>query len=241
MAAGKLKNFPFSLFLLFLFPNLVLAQIPEEKSATAPASAVEVSVENRGIPKPPPEPGTADEAYQRKISALEGRVNELKEKIFRSKARLANLKGTVLSTSIAGAEALIVHRNEMGSSFRLEKAIYSLDGHPIRSLIDEEGDLAGKEEIEIFSGPIQPGNHTISVVMTYRGNGFGIFSYLRGYLFNLRSSHTFHADEGKLIQVKVVGYEKGGIATDLKDRPDIRFEDQLSDSRQTPVSGRGSK
>jgi len=68
--------------------------------------------------------------------------------------------------------------------------------------------------------------------MTYRGNGFGIFSYLRGYVFNLRSSHTFHAEEGKQVRVRVVGYEKGGITTDLKDRPDIRFEDQLSDSRR---------
>jgi hypothetical protein len=181
-----------------------------------------------------PAPGDelgGDQAYKVKITELETRVNELKEKIFQSKTRLAILKESVLSSSIAGAEAQILHRNEMGSSFRLEKVSYSLDGTPVRSLVDQDGDLDGKEEIEILNGPIVPGNHTVSVVMTYRGNGFGIFSYLKGYVFNLRSSHTFRADEGKLVQVKVIGYEKGGITTDLKDRPDIRFEDRLSDVR----------
>ena len=174
---------------------------------------------------------TGDQAYKLKITELETRVNELKERIFRSKTRLAILKESVLASSIAGAEAQILHRNEMGSSFRLEKVSYSLDGTPIRSLVDQDGDLDGKEEIEILNGPIVPGNHTLSVVMTYRGNGFGIFSYLKGYVFNLRSSHTFRADEGKLVEVKAIGYEKGGITTDLKDRPDIRFEDRLSDVR----------
>ncbi|MCB9537835.1 MAG: dihydrolipoamide acetyltransferase [Myxococcales bacterium] len=156
-------------------------------------------------------------------------MNELKERIFRTKTRLAILKETVLSSSIAGSEARLVHRNEMGSSFRLEKVTYSLDGTPIFSKVDKDGDLDGREEIEIFNGPIVPGNHTVSVVMVYRGNGYGIFSYLRGYVFTLRSSNTFHAEEGKQIELVIVGYEKGGITTDLKDRPDIRFDSRLND------------
>ncbi len=203
----------------------------EAKPAPPPADPnTRVEVKKTDADKPTPTPGTGEETYRLKISELEGRVNDLKEKIFRSKTRLAILKETVLSSSIAGAEAAIIHRNEMGSSFRLEKASYSLDGQPMETLSEEKE--VKQEEIEIFNGPITPGNHTVSVVMTYRGNGFGIFSYLRGYVFNLRSSHTFHAEEGKLVRVRVVGYEKGGITTDLKDRPDIRFEDQLADSRR---------
>ena len=169
-----------------------------------------------------------DDAYRIKINQLQGRVNSLKEKIFRTKTRLAILKENLLSTSIAGAEARLMHRNEMGSSFNLEKVIYSLDGTPIYSKVDDDGDLDDAKKLQIFDGPIVPGNHTLSVVMVYRGNGFGIFSYLRGYVFTLRNSHTFHAEEGKRIQVSVVGYEKGGMTTDLKDRPDIRFENKLT-------------
>ncbi|MGK0357910.1 MAG: hypothetical protein ACI9U2_000193 [Bradymonadia bacterium] len=184
---------------------------------------------------------TGERAYQLKVTELESRVNTLKEKIFRSKTRLAILKESVLSSSIAGAEARLLHRNEMGSSFKLEKVSYSLDGTPVRSLVDRDGDLDDKEELEILSGPIVPGNHTISVVMTYRGNGYGIFSYLKGYVFTLRSSHTFRAEEGKFVQVKAIGYEKGGVTTDLKDRPDIRFEDRLTDTRNVAADPGGDE
>jgi hypothetical protein len=177
-------------------------------------------------------PASGDDAYRLKVQELETRVNELKEKIFRSKSRLAILKETVLASSIAGSEAQIVHRNEMGSSFRLEKVSYSLDGSQIFSRAESDAKLDEQEEIEIFNGPIVPGNHLVAVVMVYRGNGYGIFSYLNGYVFTLRSSYTFRAEEGKLARLKIVGFEKGGMTTDLKDRPAIRFDTELVDVKR---------
>ncbi|MEZ4467160.1 MAG: dihydrolipoamide acetyltransferase [bacterium] len=246
-----MRRFPLLFWLLLLCAPVAVAA-PDggdadeaEVEADAPdepaAAGDEAGGDEAGAEASPADALTGDQAYKLKITELETRVNELKERIFRSKTRLAILKESVLASSIAGAEAQILHRNEMGSSFRLEKVAYSLDGTPIRSLVDQDGDLDGKEEIEILNGPIVPGNHTLSVVMTYRGNGFGIFSYLKGYVFNLRSSHTFRADEGKLVQVKAIGYEKGGITTDLKDRPDIRFEDRLSDVRTAAAAADGER
>lgn len=192
--------------------------------AAAKGTGTEVQAEKVGAPsaKPPENAG-----YRLKIRNLEEKVNELKEKIFRSKARLLLLKETVLHGRISGSKALLVHRNEMGSSFRLEQVLYSLDGAPIYQKLDEDGDLDEKEEFEFFNGAIVPGNHNLSVFMVYRGHGYGIFSYLQGYVFRIRSSFAFNAEEGKIVRIKVVGYEKGGITTDLKDRPDVRFEMEL--------------
>jgi hypothetical protein len=225
-----------------LWAGLAMAQPADPAADSAPSrapasSGTEVSVTQVGDEPEPTAPGSGAEAYDQKITALERRVNDLKEKVFRSKTRLAILKESVLSSTIAGAEAQIVHRNEMGGGFRLEKVAYSLDGTPIRTLVDKEGDLDGREEIEILSGPIVPGNHTLTVSMVYRGNGYGIFTYLRGYVFNLRSSHTFRAEEGRLVRVKAIGYEKGGIATDLKDRPDIKFESTFADAMHGAKTG----
>lgn len=227
--------------ILIFFTASAFAQVPAE--APAPAATpgqstpaqTQVKVDKKAQ-KPAASANSGDDAYRIKITDLQGRVNELKEKIFRTKTRLAILKESILSTTIAGSEARVVHKNEMGASFNLEKIIYSMDGSPVYSKADAEY-LSEQKELKIFDGPIVPGNHTVSVVMVYRGNGFGIFSYLRGYVFTLRSSHTFHAEEGKRIQVKVVGYEKGGISTDLKDRPDIRFENVLSN----PSRGAGDR
>ena len=230
---------------LLVIPAMARGQVPPATSASAPASAAApASVPTDGaaqveVQKPqdataPVTVDSGDAAYKNKIRELETRVNELKEKIFRSKSRLAILKETVLASSIAGSEAQIVHRNEMGSSFVLEKASYSLDGAQVFSRADSEGKLDGQEEIEIFSGPIVPGNHLVAVVMVYRGNGYGIFSYLNGYVFTLRSSYSFRAEEGKITKLKVVGFEKGGMTTDLKDRPAIRFDPEVRDVTRDP-------
>lgn len=163
-----------------------------------------------------------------RLRDLERRVNELKEQIFRSKARLNLLKETVLHGVIAGSRAVITHRNEMGSMYTPIRYVYSLDGTEIFSRSDDSGKLGGQKEIEVFNGSISPGNHTLSVTMVYQGNGYGLFSYLKGYKFTAKSSHTFSATEGKQLQLKVVGFEKGNpVTTDPKDRPAVDFRETI--------------
>jgi hypothetical protein len=90
--------------------------------------------------------------------------------------------------------------------------------------VDVDGDLEKRDEFEIFNGRIVPGNHQLSVQLNYRGSGFGFFSYLEGYRFKVQSAYTFTAEAGKVTTVKVVGFEKGGITAELKDRPAIRYD-----------------
>jgi len=173
----------------------------------------------------PAAPQSAADKSELQVRALEERVSDLKEKIFRTKARLQSLQEMVIGGDITtGAKAILVHRNEMGSSFYLESASYALDGAPIFTKVDVEGDLEKREEFEIFNGRVSPGEHQISVQLVYRGHGYGIFSYLEGYKFRVQSSNTFTAEAGKVISIRVVGFEKGGITAELKDRPAIRYD-----------------
>lgn len=199
--------------------------------------------------KPPPSAEPANDSagaaeptagsYQVQLKGLEQRVNELKERIFRSKARLNLLKETVLHGVIAGSRSIIIHKNEMGSSFRLIKLVYAVDGAQIYAKADDSGALDEKREFEIFNGSIVPGNHTISVQMIFRGHGYGIFSYLKGYKFTVRSSHTFTAGEGRQTAITVRAYEKGNITTELKDRPAIKFDVNLFSGGGAPPAGGG--
>jgi hypothetical protein len=112
----------------------------------------------------------------------------------------------------------------MGSTYNLIKLVYALDGAEIYAKSDDSGHLGDTKEFEIFNGSIVPGNHTLTVMMIYQGNGYGVFSYIKGYKFTVRGSHTFTAAEGKQTQLKVVGFEKGNpITTDPKDRPAVDF------------------
>jgi uncharacterized small protein (DUF1192 family) len=201
-------------------------------------------------PPPPPEPVkaakpavAAEEGNELKVRTLEERVSDLKEKIFRTKARLMNLQEMVIGGDITtGAKAVLVHRNEMGSSFYLESVSYALDGAPIYTKVDVDGDLEKREEFEIFSGRVVPGSHQLAVQLVYRGHGFGVFSYTEGYKFKVQSSYTFNAEPGKVNTVKVVGFEKGGLTAELKDRPAVRYDvDVQREAPQgAPRSERGS-
>ena len=232
--------------LLLLLPALVASQAraadappppPSVAAAGAPAAAPPAGAPAPGgasaaaapstTGAPPADPaaatggGTDSGAYTVRLRSLEKNVNELKEQIFRTKARLNLLKETVLGGVIGASRALIRHKNEMGSSFRLVKAAFALDGVQIAA--KSEGNLADLQEFDVYNGAIQPGSHTLSVALTYQGNGFGVFSYLKGYKFNVKSSHTFVAGESKSTNITVVGYEKGNITTQLSDKPAIDF------------------
>jgi hypothetical protein len=159
----------------------------------------------------------------------------VKEKVYRAKARLLLLQETVIGGDLSkGARATIIHKNDMGGQFALESVAYALDGTPVFSRADANGDLANQKEIEVFSGRVLPGNHQVTVRMTYRGRGFGVFSYLEGYQFKLQSNQTFTVEPGKLTTLKVVGYEKGGLTADLKDRPSIRYDVTASTEGDPP-------
>lgn len=228
---------------LFLVAQ-AFAQAPDASTEAAPAAlaapapavpavadAVSEPVGPVVIAEPPPDD------FNLKVKTLEEQVNDLKEKIFRTKARLLLLQETVIGGDItSGAKAVLLHRNEMGSSFVLESVAYALDSAPIFTKVDTGGDLDDKEEFEIFNGRIVPGNHQISVKLTYRGHGGPLFSYLDGYKFKVQSSYTFNAEAGKVTGVKIVGYEKGGMTTDLKDRPAVRYDVEVTrDSVKRPA------
>ena len=165
-----------------------------------------------------------------RLRSLEKNVNELKEQIFRTKARLNLLKETVLGGVIGASRAVIHHKNEMGSSFRLIKAAFALDGVQIAA--KSEGGLADMQEFDVYNGAIQPGSHTLSVVLLYQGNGFGVFSYLKGYKFTAKSSQSFVAAESKTTSITVVGYEKGNLTTQLADKPAVDFRINVTGSSE---------
>jgi len=198
-------------------------------AASAPATSSSAVTAVKPSPSEAALPVTSDEAFQTRVKTLEEKVVDLKEKIYRTKARLLLLQETVLGGDLSsGARAVLVHKNDMGGSFGLESVAYALDGAPILTRTDKDGDLAKRPEFEIFNGRIVPGQHQVAVRLVYRGRGFGVFSYLEGYKFTVSSSYTFTAEPGKVTTVKVVGYEKGGLTTELKDRPAVRYDVEVN-------------
>jgi hypothetical protein len=157
-------------------------------------------------------------------------VDELKEQIRRSHTRLSLLSDTILSGGVGGAHAEIVFKNELSNAFRLTGATFVLDGAVHYNKQDDSGALSDQTEIPIYSGAIPPGDHTLQVVLKLRGHGYGVFSYLRGYKFNVPATHSFTVTEGKAVRLEAIVWEKGDVTTPLEERPAIRWEQKLSNS-----------
>ncbi len=162
--------------------------------------------------------------YGDRLDGIEAEVSALKDKIFRSKARLAVLRDTVMVGVAAGSRVVLAHRNLMGVGFRLVRIVYTLDGAQIFARVDDSGALDAEDELLIFDGVLPPGPHEIRVELTYQGQGYGVFSYLRGYTFKSAHPHSFVVSEGGQFKLVSKGFERGNFTTEMKDRPAVEFQ-----------------
>ena len=192
---------------------LVAGLVPERKAAAAPPDA-----------KPAPLDAPT---YAVHLRDLDNRIEELTEQIRRSRARLALLSATIFSTGDAGARATVKFENELSKAFRVTRVLVVLDGAVQYQKADTTGELADQREIPIFSGSIPAGDHTLQMLVNLQGDGFGVFSYLRGYKFEVRSTHSFTVVEGKTMNLSVVAFEKGDSTTPLEQRPTVRYGERL--------------
>jgi hypothetical protein len=165
--------------------------------------------------------------YAVRLRDLEQRIDELKEQIRRSHTRLSLLSDTILNGGGAGSRAIIKFSNELSSAFKVTRVLVVLDGAVQYNKTDQSGALAEQTEIPIFNGSVPPGDHVLQVLVNLQGHGYGMFSYMRGYRFEVRSSHSFTAVEGKTVNLQALAYEKGGVTTRLEDRPAIRYVEKV--------------
>jgi hypothetical protein len=76
----------------------------------------------------------------------------------------------------------------------------------------------------------------LQVLLRLRGHGYGVFSYLRGYQFEVKQTHSFSVTEGKEVNLDVIAWEKGGVTTPLEQRPAVRYLEKLRDVTLSPPS-----
>jgi hypothetical protein len=175
--------------------------------------------------------------YSVRLRDIEQRVDEVKGQIRRSHTRLALLSDTIMGGGSAGSRAEVEFRNEMTSAFVLTRALVVMDGQIQYNRQDDSGALGEQKLIPVYSGSMPPGDHILNVVLTFQGNGFGVFSYLRGYKFEVKASHAFTALEGKSLVVSAIAYEKGDITTPLEQRPQIQFQEKVTALGPATIAG----
>ncbi|MBQ3367808.1 hypothetical protein IJG44_02780 [bacterium] len=169
----------------------------EEQKAEEPAQTAPANTED-------------EQGYNLKLRALEEKIDTLKDKIFKSKQRLAILQETVLGGTVGGSTVTIVHNNEVGNLFKLVSAVYYFDDKPVFKKVDLPEELEEKE-IQVYDAAVVPGPHRISVYFVYIGKGYGVFSYLKEYSIKVTADQSFSLEEGDIVEIEASAFDKGGM------------------------------
>ena len=169
----------------------------EEQKAEEPAQTAPANTED-------------EQGYNLKLRALEEKIDTLKDKIFKSKQRLAILQETVLGGTVGGSTVTIVHNNEVGNLFKLVSAVYYFDDKPVFKKVDLPEELEEKE-IQVYDAAVVPGPHRLSVYFVYIGKGYGVFSYLKEYSIKVTADQSFSLEEGDIVEIEVNAFDKGGM------------------------------
>ncbi|MBO7126706.1 hypothetical protein J6W78_04090 [bacterium] len=197
-------------------PTAEAAEQPAAEAAEQPAAEepkTEEPAKESEVKEPDQNqaPTAEDEhGYNMKLRALEEKIDSLKDKIFKSKQRLAILQETVLGGTVGGSTVTIIHNNEVDSLFKLVSAVYYFDDKPIFKKVDLPEELVEKE-IQVYDAAVVPGPHRISVYFVYIGQGYGVFSYLKDYAIKITADQSFTLEEGDIVEIEASAFDKGGM------------------------------
>lgn len=168
-----------------------------------------------------PESSTREDKFR----DLERRTFELKDQVFRAKARLTLLSETLVSANVGTTRAVIVHKNQMGPLFQPIRVSYQIDGREVFTKEDPAGVVGAGKEFVAWEGGLPAGEHTVGVTVVYRGNGAKVLSYYDKYNFTARAAHRLSAVEGQSTRLLVRCFEKGtALTAKVEDRPDFEFK-----------------
>jgi hypothetical protein len=120
--------------------------------------------------------------------------------------------------------------NALGGAFALERVEVSLDGRIVLACGGDGAELDARSPVVLYEGSAGPGEHVMSLRLVYRGKGAGIFSYLQGYTFDVKSRHVFDLPPAGVHGVHAIAEEYGGPMTPIEERPHVRFEERGEDA-----------
>jgi hypothetical protein len=209
---------------------LVLAGTLAAGSARAEDPALADPADEAPAAEAPAAASAEDEApvanENRDLRTVEQEVNSLKERVFRSKATLQLLRELVIEGASLGSRLVLWHVDRMGPAYSTESIQYFLDGKNIFAKLDPSGSLNETDEFQVVDRSLPPGPHSLQVNVGLRGNGYGVFSYLKTYTFKVQSSYTFEIDDGRMTALRVVLDDKGGLVRRFVDRPSVSYEER---------------
>jgi hypothetical protein len=172
------------------------------------------------------------------LKSLDERLEDLADQIRKSQARITRLGEALFSGGGASARTTVKLQNQLSRSFAVTRVLVLLDGAVLVNKFDRGGDLAEELEIPIYDGLVQPGDHTVQILVDMQGNGSRGFPYFRAFKYEVRSTHSFTVVDDKTLKLDVVVYDKGNATTPFEERPAVRYGEAVVSGISPAANGK---
>lgn len=162
-------------------------------------------------------PSARAQQDQIKLENIRAQADEIQDAVRRSHQRLTALGAQAMTPGLA--KTTIDLSNDTSAAYKLVSARVVVDGQ----LQLDKKELTGTErQLPVFTGATGTGEHVARVEVVLQGNGYGVFSYLRGFKITLSSSHTWTATT-EPIHVTATIYELNDVTVPFQQRPQVRW------------------
>jgi hypothetical protein len=195
------------------------ASPPAASPESSPAAAATTSGEPAGVPG----------EYLRELKSVEQSVHDLKERVFQSKATLQLLHELVVEGVAFDAAVSVWHSNDLARAYTIEGIEYFLDGKSVYTWKRQGEKEQLPREVEIRNQEVEAGKHTLQVSMDVRGNGGGVFTYVKDYAVSVQSSYDFEVATGRRTILFAHPTSKGGVKKAYSERPSFVYEERVED------------
>lgn len=162
--------------------------------------------------------GMTGGTFRVQLEDVRSRTDENQDQVRLARQRLLAISKVLAGPGMAHVDVDV--DDETTNAFKLVSAKVFLDG---AVQYDRHDGIADQKTLPVFTGAIAAGDHTVRVNIVLQGNGYGVFTYLRGYKINLTSSHTFNATSDKPVHVTATAYELTDVTVPLERRPQISW------------------
>ena len=223
------KNSPFFLCLI----PIMLISIPLYGQKTD--ASKQPPVENPPLTDSLKETKTPGELeLESKLNDISTSVNDLKEKVYKSKAKLKLMEETLLLGKITGSKAIVRFKNNTGGLFNITAGEYYLNGKLVYKFNPNKDQ---NRDVVIFDSETPPGNNKIKLKLSFTGADSGVlklFSYFKDYKFNMESDYEFPVTYGKTTVVNIEGVDLGPFKNSLDERLSVRYKTMTEDKSTIP-------
>jgi len=163
-----------------------------------------------------------DGEFEDQIRELNRQISLLKEKVIEAKSRLLSYSQKVAQGFASGTQLFAtVVNNLKPKDFQIESVTFYLDGHQVFSREFEPGEKL--DSLPAYKGSVLPGRHRIDVEVVLAGDT-GMFDTGYSARMELETGEYFAANEGKIVELDVVLFDRGGRFKNIESRPGVKFE-----------------